>query len=358
MVGRNYTDLNLDRSAINGLARSFIDDNNFKLASLERLPGNGHGIRIIFIQAGQSPATVDLFYNKGGTTTIKWKMGKNQPLGELLADHLYDSINPEEFEQVNMVIEGMLRENIESVLEITAEQPQVAINIHNENVNTIVWKIVSQEFQDELTVSYHINSFKLQIQGRPLSCYRMFIFNLTSLLDLNGLEKVLIRKDESRAEIVQQDVAREWLKGTFGESYTLLHVAVEKLLVSGLCVKLASPKLPDYCMLLYPELRAIEGVLKEQLYKLGIDAERDFGGIFIKNNAKGSYEFDSSHSGKCEPKVENIISDAYGFYNKERHGLFHMETAVNASRLIGTLAILMSKSKLAWEHIEKLYSIK
>ncbi|EGM70204.1 type II toxin-antitoxin system RnlA family toxin [Shewanella sp. HN-41] len=356
MEGREYRNLNLNRSSIEQLSRDFIEANNFGLANISPMPGAQNGIRVVFTQAGQQPATVDIYYNQDGTSSIRWQTGKNHPLSELLADHLFDTLNPSEFENVNMVIQGIVKDQLDAVLELTSEQANLEIKVHSKTPSTIVWKIVSTEFQDELTISFHVNTFNLQIQGRPLSCYRVFIFNLTSLLDLNGLEKVLLRQDDSRAEIVQQDVAREWLKGTFGESYNQLPMLVEKLLTSGLCVKLAAPKLPDYSMLIYPELRALEGILKEQLSTLGIVVDRDFGGIFTKN--KGRYGFDLVHAGKYPPEVEDIVCEAYDFYRKERHGLFHMETAVNTSRALGTLPILMEKSKIAWEHMKKLYSFK
>jgi hypothetical protein len=70
---------------------------------------------------------------------------------------------------------------------------------------------------------------------------------------------VLIRQDDGKANIVQQEVARANLESIMGDAYPHLHVTAEKLLISGL-VLLAAPKLPDYCTVVYPELRSVEGV--------------------------------------------------------------------------------------------------
>lgn len=357
MVERSYKNLNLDRGVIDELSRAFATEHQFTIDSIAKTPGAQNGMRIVFGRIGAKFATVNVFFNKDGTSTIQYQTGANHEAGKLMVDYLYDSINPAEFEQVNMVLEGFTEPVISPVLELTAEESHITVDVHSQDVNRIVWKIRSAEYQDELTVTLHIGTRRLQIQGRPLSCYRVFIFNLSELLDLQGLEKVLIRQEDGKAEIVQQEVARSYLKSVLGESYNQLHRNVEKLLVSGLCVKLASPDLPDYCMLLYPELRSIEGVLKDKFKGLGIVVGKDgFGDFFIKNH--GVHTLDVEYDALCpNPETARIISEAYTFFNRERHGLFHMEAFVEASRVISDISHLMTKSTQAWVHIKDLYSI-
>lgn len=354
---RSYKNLNLERVNLEHVVREFVKQHGFTLESIADMPGTQNGKRVVYGQAGSSYATVDIFFNNTGTSTVQFKTGGNQQLGKLLADCLYETINPAEFENVNMSIDGFIEKSISPVLHCTEDEPHIELREHDRDANKIIWKLISVEFQDELTVILHINTRRLQIQGRPLSCYRAFIFNLTELLDLKGLEKVLSRQDDSKVEIIQQDVARSYLQTVMGESYCHLHKNVEKLLVSGLCVKLASPKLPDYCMLLYPELRSIEGALKDRMAQSGLVVGRDgFGEFFDKN--QGKYQLEAPHRAQFQSNADAIIvEDAYTFYNKERHGLFHMECIVDASRVMGDISHLMTKSNQAWDHIKKLYSI-
>ncbi|WP_346347611.1 type II toxin-antitoxin system RnlA family toxin [Shewanella chilikensis] len=354
---RSYKNLNLDRAAIKNLVESFATEHQFTIKSISAIPGTQKGTRIVFGRTGNKFATVNVFFNKDGTSTIQYLTGANHDIGKLMTDHLYGSINPAEFEQVNMVLEGFTESAILPVLEFAAEESHIKVVVHAQDEHRTVWKIRSEEYQDELTVTLHIRTDKLQIQGRPLSCYRVFIFNLSELLDLQGLEKVLIRQEDGNAEIVQQEVARSYLQSVLGESYERLHSNVEKLLISGLCVKLASPNLPDYCMLLYPELRSIEGALKSKFMALGIEVGKDgFGDFFVKD--QGVHVLNADCAALCaNAEAAKIISEAYTFYNRERHGLFHMEALVEASRMISNIAHLMTKSTQAWDLIKKLYSI-
>lgn len=356
MTERNYKNLNLNRAAIEDLVERFATEYQFTIESIVAAPGSHKGMRIVFGRVGNKFATVNVFFNKDGTSTIQYLTGANHAVGQLMADYLYDSINPAEFEQVNMVLEGFTEPDISPVLALTVEESHIKVVVHLQDANRLVWKILSAEYQDELTVTLHIGTRKLQIQGRPLSCYRVFIFNLSELLDLKGLEKVLIRQEDGKAEVVQQEVARTYLKSVLGESYNKLHRNVEKLLVSGLCVKLASPNLPDYCMLLYPELRSIEGVLKDRLKSFGIVVGKDgFGDFFTKNGHR--HVLNAPFVSSCPSDAARIISEAYTFFNMERHGLFHMDAFVEASRVISDISHLMTKSTQAWAHIKDLYSI-
>jgi hypothetical protein len=355
-VERNYKNLNLDRSLIQGVTESFAESHQYAIESIGDMPGTQNGVRVVFGQAGNPFATVNIFFNKDGTSTLQFATGANQQLGKLLVDQLYDSINPAEFEQVNLVLQGFIEATITPVLELTSEQSHLVISESFRDTNKVIWKIKSEEYQDELTITLHIKSRKLQIQGRPLSCYRAFIFNVTELLDLQGLEKVLIRQEDGKAEIVQQEVARTHLRAVLGDSYENLHQSVEKLLISGLCVKLAAPDMPDYCLLLYPELRSIEGILKQKMQNLGMEVGREgFKDFFVKNQA--NFYLDAQYEQLCpNQQVVQVLSDAYTFFNRERHGLFHMEALVDASRMMGNISHLMTKSTQAWELIKRLYS--
>jgi hypothetical protein len=357
-VDRVYKGLNLNRAIIEELTNSCIKLNGFVLDKFEAMPGAHKGVRIIFGVTGQEFATVDILFSKDGRSTVQYKTGKNPKVGKVLADSFFESIDPTELEQVNMVVKGLTRQTVSDVLEMTAGLEHIEVNVDTDEPNKVVWKVSSAEYQDSLTVTLHVNTRNLQIQGRPLSCYKAFVFELSGALDLKGLEQVLIRKDDGNAEIVQQEVAVSYLKAVFGDSYPNQHQVVEKLLISGLCVKLAAPKLPDYSMLLYPELRSIEGALKHFMGEVGIGVGRDGFGAFFTKESKG-FDLKPEYLDLfTKPEVAKIISDAYTFLNTERHGLFHMDVVVDASRVISSMTHLMTKSTQAWGHLKSLYGIQ
>jgi RNase LS, bacterial toxin DBD domain/RNase LS, bacterial toxin N-terminal/RNase LS, bacterial toxin len=355
----DYKDLNLNRETLDANIQSFMELNSYTL------DGGIHAIdkrkRVVFGCAGIEFATVDLHLNGTGTTTVQWKMGKNHAVGIQLADYLKATINPAEFDNVNFSLKGITIESFDPILDVLKDSGDFEIDILRDEATCKQVTLKSLAHQDCLTLTHHRTTRGLQIQGKPLSCYRRVIFMLTDLLDLKGLEQVLYRKDDSSAEIVRKEMAEDYLKGFFPSSYDQLPGAVKKLLISSCCVKLAAPTLPDYCLLLYPDLRSLEGVLKQEMsgYSMFIEgADNGFGEFFdVGNNGvctlKPKYEVNVGHKAMAE-----AFSNGYSFFRKHRHTIFHMEVFPDGSRMIDTLDKAISLSKDAYAAIDRLYTAR
>lgn len=354
----DYRDLNLNRETLDANIQSFLESNGYQLDG--QIQNLNNKKRVVFGPAGVEFAMVDLHLNNTGTTTIQWKLGKNQPLGEELAVYLKGTIDPAEFEHVNYSLQGITTDAFEPILDCVVESDDIEIEVTRDDDQCKQVTLKSIEHQDKLKLTHHRGTRVLQIQGKPLSCYRRVIFLLTDLLDLKGLEKVLYRKDDSSAEIVRKEMAEDYLKTALTRSYDLLPDSVKKLLISSCCVKLASPQLPDYCLLLYPDLRALEGVLKELMsgYNMSVeDSDYGFGDFFDVHNGmctlKAEYSAQVAHA-----KMEEAFNKGYSFYRKNRHTLFHMEEFADGSRMIDTLDKAIGLSKNAYEAIDSLYTAR
>lgn len=354
----DYKDLNLNRETLDANIHSFLESNGYTVDG--RIQEGDKRKRVIFGAGGIEFATVDLHLNSSGTTTVQWKMGKNQPIGEQLAIYLKATINPAEFENVNYSLKGITADSFDPILDCLQESDELEINTLRDEPVCKQVTLRSIAHQDSLTLTHHRTTRVLQIQGKPLSCYRTVIFLLTDLLDLKGLEQVLYRKDDSSAEIVRKEMAEDYLKGVFLRSYIHLPDAVKKLLISSCCVKLAAPKLPDYCLLLYPDLRSLEGVLKQEMsgYMMSVeDAKNGFGDFFdVKNGVctlKAKYEQAVGHA-----KMVDAFNKGYSFYRKHRHTIFHMEEFPDGSRMIDTLEKAIGLSKDAYAAIDGLYTAR
>lgn len=354
----DYKDLNLNRETLDANIQSFLDSNGYTLdGEIQQFDKRK---RVVFGAVGTEFATVDLLLNGTGTTTVHWKMGKNQMVGEQLAAYLKATINPAEFENVNYSLKGITTDSFDPILYCLQESDDLEINTLRDEPGCKQVTLKSIAHQDSLTLTHHRTTRVLQIQGKPLSCYRRVIFMLTDLLDLKGLEQVLYRKDDSSAEIVRKEMAEDYLKGFFPRSYIHLPDSVKKLLISSCCVKLAAPKLPDYCLLLYPDLRSLEGVLKQEMsgYLMSVeDAEDGFGDFFdVKNGTcslKPEYEKAVGHA-----KMIDAFNKGYSFYRKHRHTLFHMEEFPDGSRMIDTLEKAIGLSRDAYAAIDGLYTAR
>lgn len=354
----DYKSLNLDRDAIDTHVAKFLESNNMAQDGEPTTVGNPK--RYQFGSAGSKFAMVDLYLNQDGTTTINYKIGGNQELGEQLAAFLKSTINPAEFEPVNLSIDGIRGEDFDSVIDCINDSGEFKIEVNRDEPACKQITLKSIAHQDQLKLTSHRTTRNMQIQGKPLSCYRRVIFMLTDLLDLKALAQVLYKKDDNSAEIVRTEMAEDHLKTFFPRSYEHLPQTVKKLLISSCCVKLASPKLPDYCLLLYPDLRALEGALKELMvdYNMSVEgADNGFGDFFDVNNGictlKAGFSTQVAHAG-----MEDAFNKGYSFYRKHRHTLFHMEEFANGSRMIDTLAKAIGPSKNAYTAISNLYTAR
>ncbi|WP_417526384.1 type II toxin-antitoxin system RnlA family toxin [Marinomonas shanghaiensis] len=356
----DYKNLNLDRDAIDAHVAKFLECNNLVQDGDPTAVGKAN--RYKFGSAGSKFAMVDLYLNQDGTTTITYKIGSNQELGEHFAAYLKATINPAEFESVNLSIDGIRAEDFDSVIAIINDSGEFEIEITRDESVCKQITLKSIAHQDQLKLTSHRTTRKMQIQGKPLSCYRRVIFMLTDLLDLKALAQVLYKKDDNSAEIVRTEMAEDHLKRFFVNSYEKLPAQVKKLLISSCCVKLASPQLPDYCLLLYPDLRALEGVLKLLLGSYGMsvaDAKHGFGDFFSVDTKSGQCTIKSAFRAQIgNTAMESAFNAGYSFYRKHRHTLFHMEEFDGGSRLISNLEMAISLSNDAYNAIDNLYTAR
>ena len=219
---------------------------------------------------------VDFLFNSDGTTTIYYKQGSNQDLGYELAQFIFNKINPNEFEVVEMTIQHLTIEDVAPLLlalqndkhEDDSSMFEYIIE-HDSEIFTQI-RLTSIQHKDKLVIKHHKTTNNLQIQGKPLFCYKRLTYHFIDFLDILNIEKILSRTDSNNAQIVSTDVATHMLSQQFPNIFQKAPEEIQRLILSGLCVALASPKLPDYSMLVYPDLRALEGALHDGFKAYGL----------------------------------------------------------------------------------------
>ena len=356
----DYKKLNLNRGAIDVHIAKFLECNDLiqdgEPTQVQKAK------RYKFGSAGSKFATVDLYLNQDGTTSISYKLGHNQELGKQFADYLKATISSAEFESVNLSINGIRGDDFDSVIDCIIDSGEFEIEVNRDETACKQITLKSILHQDQLKLTSHKTTQNMQIQGKPLSCYRRVIFMLTDLLDIKALAQVLYKKDDNSAEIVRTEMAEDHLKRFFTNSYDQLPLDVKKLLISGCCIKLASPQLLDYCLLIYPDLRALEGVLKQTLDSYGMsiaDADHGFGSFFNVNKNSGRCTIKQEFRARINnAAMEDAFNIGYSFYRKHRHTLFHMEEFDGGSRLISNLETAISLSNDAYHAINNFYTAR
>ncbi|ELL1257596.1 hypothetical protein RWG80_007349, partial [Pseudomonas aeruginosa] len=128
MTERDYKNINLKRCIIEETTHCFIRDNGLKLRSYGDKPGSS-GLRVVFGKAGIEDATLDIFFTNVGASTLTYKVGKNQALGQQLADALYETIHPDEFVTMNLGIKGVDLDDAEALIKELTESANADIEV-------------------------------------------------------------------------------------------------------------------------------------------------------------------------------------------------------------------------------------
>lgn len=349
-MASEYVSLNLNREQLPIVIQRFMRERSFNTEKRELKPGCD---RYEFGKPGEQCATVDLYYREDGTTTVNYQVGKNKVLGEELARVLKATIPADACEKVNLVLEGVFPENIElAVTGIDANAFEVS---EQQDEHKRVWLVKSKAYGDFVRVTLHTGTHTLQIQGRPLSSYRALTYCLTQSLDKNALEKVLLCRDENRSEIVNTSVAKSALQQIFGSTFNKLDDFIVNNLVSGLCIRLAAPELPDYSLLLFPELRSLEAALKKLLKQQGVEFDKGegFGKVF-QVTPDGAIQ---TVNRLVPKKLRPILEKAYDDFHQHRHTLFHVNNVIRTSRVIESLTELNDLSAEIQEDIKNIYEV-
>ena len=317
---------------------------------------------IKFGHIGVKDATVILFFTPKGTT-IQYATGKNHSLGQTLADFLVDKIDPSTNSTINLSLNGFDRANVELVLDDLTqmrdsdENLHFNITVHKLNDYSTKYEIVSYRYKDRIIVTHHHTTNVLQVQGRPLFCYKNLSYSLSILLDQASLLSVISKTSDEDQLLVSQEVAQSLVKEIYPISFDRMESVYQDLLVSSYCVKLASPKLPEYSMLLFADLRVLEGAIKETLMRYGkytSSDNLDIGHFFSCTHTSNSIKSIHLSDFDCSSTI-TALEDCYLLYRQQRHSLFHMEDLAFTSRVITTLGEVMSLSKDISSKLESLY---
>ncbi|WP_232611059.1 type II toxin-antitoxin system RnlA family toxin [Photobacterium phosphoreum] len=358
---RNYQELAFHQEKLNSFIDQFFSANNKYQIRNQDLTNSR--LTLKFGCMGQDDATVILHFKRNGTTTVQFKTGKNHPLGKVLADFLYDTVDPNDSIIVNLSLKGVDKENLQALLSdlnglknLKCEK-ELTITSHQVTPHSCRYEVVSNSYKDRLTITHHTTNV-LQIQGKPFFCYRNLTYSLSILLDQESLLSVISKTGDDDKLFVRQEVAQVFIENEYRNSFPRMEEVYRELLVSSYCVKLASPILPEYSMLLYADLRVLEGVIKEVLMRHDkyTNSERlDIGDYF--NCTRSQCSMKDEHVTDFDSVVIKALEECYQLYRVQRHSLFHMSDFAFEARTINSLGEVMSLSRDIASKIEAMYQV-
>ncbi len=280
---------------------------------------------------GKVPATLILYYNKDGTTTIVTTSGKNKEFSLEVAKVIVKKCTINEIRTNSCYFKSIRKEDFDIILKYLSDEYQAEI-LSPTNINYGKQYKIKGVQGDTLNFNYW-DKGALQIQGKPLL---LFSQSLEILSELLPFKEVIQQQLEYYFYSIKTEIVIEELENRIPVSFSHLDDKIKAILTPAMVLRKTDLELQDYSCYAYPVLRALEGVIKQFFRDQGTIIQREGFGAYIKPTNTGTgYELTSSARTiiSCSKK-EMFIIDMYSFYYTNRHGLFHTDGLISTTRIL------------------------
>lgn len=352
-----YKELNFPKIELESSIEDFCELNGMHFKKLSKSTDKKEYYELT--KMGSDKALLEVFHLGNGKTTFNPKVGKNQPVSNDLAEHLLKKANFSEG-QITSVLIGYEVKDIEPIIELMVDKEDSTGRKFFEFEKKEIpggfnFTIKNCLYKDKLTVNIY-NTGRLVIQGHPLSCHDEFVFQMSALLNAEGLATVISKTDGNTLQLVERRFVEENLVGIFEDCYQKIPSSIQNMLITGSTLRSINLKVPDYTCMLFPDLRALEGVLKHAFFINNIEYNDTVGELFNYSSLH-NYTLKSEIQTQLPSPMHTALSDAYNFYHRHRHGLFHMNDVVDSSRTITTSDKAVELSDDIYRIIKNIYKI-
>lgn len=205
----------------------------------------------------------------------------------------------------------------------------VSIEEHKEEAHCKVFTATGER-GDKIRIKKYKNK-SVQFQGRYLSTAILINDFLCNVLSIQELLTQQI--STFKIPITQQQVSAELLD-KIPASHDSIHEQVRKQLACSLALSKIDVELEDYCAISFPALRALEGYLFQVLSRNFKPKNSSKMGEYFERKSDGTYALTPLHAQACDQITAAVAGECYTYWHAERHGTFHMNTVLEATRTI------------------------
>lgn len=276
----------------------------------------------------QPVALLHVLFRDDGTTTLSYKVGKNQKKSEEIARHVASvATAAKALEPKPLSLKNLQLDVWEMLLELLKEE---SFEVSEEHLqHGVRFRVKAGRGDDVLLHRYDTGSFLMQ--GKARTAYGKVV---SILSELAVDKKPLIDAQLETYEI--KSVSSEGLLAELEEcipsACSILGDGVKCMLAPALAFSKLKIELPDYSALTHPALRGLEACIKQLFLTFGgyeIKSREGFAPYFAGRSLKTGVKLKVG----CA-KTTGAIENLYELYNKHRPGLFHSDGVPEMSRLI------------------------
>lgn len=277
-----------------------------------------------------SEASLNIYKNANGLTSINPKTGKNPDISTEVAEHIVKHCVLPDRKVDSLYLKEISREDFNTVVEFLVEND--AEIEEEKNITGGIQKKI-RGIQGDTLIFKHFDKQSLQIHGKPILLFHETIEILSELCPFKEVLELQLKYYS--VDLKSNDVMKEMAE-RLPVAFPKLHDKLKIIISPSLALKkIVDIELLDYSTFAFPLLRGLEGVLKDLFYPLPITNEgfgESFyyhnGEHFLKNEVKQTISDWSKHN-----KIEKV----YRYWVKYRHSLFHVDSNITTTRVLNRL---------------------
>lgn len=317
--------INLNRALIRSTIESFVGNE-----TTIDLTEKAIGFHIYeFLKTGKAKASLNIFYNSDGTTTLQYKTGKNQEWSLQIAENIAENCSVKEFNANSFYLKAIRDEDLEIVLEFLVEENGATI-ISDSQVK-LGRHIKLQGVQGDKMIINHFKTKAFQAQGKPRMLFNDTIYILSELLPFKDIIETQLEFYETN--LTTADIMGE-LENRLPVSGSIIDDKIKSVISPSLALRKINVALTDYSAFAFPILRGLEGVMKQIFASKGVNITKEgFGAYFDNNGISVTFNATAKVLIKCA-KHQKALCDMYSYYSNQRHTIFHMDAMVTTSKIL------------------------
>lgn len=316
----NFTDLTLDKSKIYG---ALLELSDCKIDCSDETEAR----TTYTITKNSSSCKLIVHHKKNGTTSLQ-NQGEDSELGEFVCNFIKNKTKIFQITEINQSI-IITDEHFEKLLDLvnnTYADCLTARDISGGKSYTL-----SKTRDGKFTFNFYKRSKKLLLQGKALQ-YFSFIVNILTDQGYDVFNKILEGSQE-----VELEESEELLKEHLPLLSPKLKEPIKNILTPSLQLIKVNTNFPDFTIILFPALKTLEHVIISILDENNFTYNsKDGFTMFSLWSPTNSYKLNPTDSTQLSDITKNKLESCYTFYNKQRHGLFHLGSDLTEIRIIET----------------------
>lgn len=280
---------------------------------------------------GQTPALLNLFPKKDGTTTIQWNVGKNQEFSLAAAKHVVDKCSLMAPVRTNLSIPYLSTESRDTLLGLLIPE-RAKVEREQDVPHGKSWRIKGVQ-GDEITVN-HYESGAFVVQGQPLMLLGETVDFLLELVeDKRSIVEAQLKTYS--VNVSPDDILGE-TRARLPRSSEYVGDTIVAVLSPAVVLEKLDVQLADYSSFVLPVLRGLEGYIKKLFLDNGIHVGKEGIGEYLSGVNHRTVSDEVRVRIGCDSTC-TAINQCYGYYQSQRHGLVHFDGAIETTRIVDSI---------------------